>query len=126
LLRARASGEVQEKEGSGAEPSTTNNRMELRAAIEGLRALTRPCATKLFCDSRYVVQGINEWLEEWKLRGWRKADKKPVLNAELWQELDGLLNIHKVEAIWVKGHAGHPENERVDKLAREQAESAAR
>ena len=125
LLRARASGGVQEKEGSGAEPSTTNNRMELRAAIEGLRALTRPCAVSLFCDSRYVVQGINEWLEEWKSRGWRKADKKPVLNAELWQELDGLLNVHKVEAVWVKGHAGHPENERVDRLAREQAESLA-
>jgi ribonuclease HI len=80
----------------------------------------------LFCDSRYVVQGINEWLEEWKSRGWRKADKKPVLNAELWQELDELLNVHQVEAVWVKGHAGHPENERVDKLAREQAESVAR
>jgi len=123
LLRARAGSGVQEKEGSGAEPSTTNNRMELRAAIEGLHALTRPCTARLFCDSRYVVQGINEWLEEWKQRGWRKADKKPVLNAELWQELDGLLSIHQVEAVWVKGHAGHPENERVDRLAREQAES---
>ena len=126
LLRASASGRVQEKEASGAELSTTNNRMELRAAIEGLRALTRPCVARLFCDSRYVVQGINEWLEEWKSRGWRKADKKPVLNAELWQELDGLLNVHQVKAIWVKGHAGHPENERVDKLARGQAESVAR
>jgi len=123
LLRASASSGVQEKEASGAEPSTTNNRMELRAAIEGLRALTRPCNARLFCDSNYVVQGINKWLEEWKSRGWRKADKKPVLNAELWQELDGLLNVHQVEAIWVKGHAGHPENERVDKLARGQASS---
>jgi len=123
LLRAKAKNGVQEKECCGAEDSTTNNRMELRAAIEGLRALARPCGVALFCDSRYVVQGINEWLKDWKRRGWRKADKSPVLNAELWQELDALLAVHRVKAIWVKGHAGQPENERVDKLAREKASS---
>jgi ribonuclease HI len=101
--------------------------MELRAAIEGLGALKRPCAVRLFCDSRYVVQGIAEWLEGWKQRGWRKADGGPVLNAELWQQLDALLQVHSVKAIWVRGHAGHAENERVDKLARAQAlEVAAR
>jgi ribonuclease HI len=92
--------------------------MELRGAIEGLRALKRPCDVKLYCDSQYVVKGISDWLSAWKSRGWRRADKGPVLNVELWRELDELLNIHNVKAIWVKGHAGHPENERVDALAR--------
>jgi ribonuclease HI len=121
LLRTKTSNGPAERTGCGANASTTNNQMELRAAIEGLSALNRPCAVKLFCDSRYVVQGINEWLKGWKQKGWRKADNSPVLNAELWQTLDGLLGIHRVEALWVKGHAGHTENERVDKLAREQA-----
>ena len=121
VLRTLTASGAMEKEGCGGEAPTTNNRMELRGAIEGLRALNRPCDVKLYCDSQYVVKGINEWLAGWKARGWRKAGKSPVLNAELWQELDELLDIHKVEAIWVKGHAGHPENERVDALARSHA-----
>ena len=122
LLRSVTSKGVHEKEGCGFEESTTNNRMELKGAIEGLKALAAPCRVKLVCDSQYVTKGINEWLRGWKLRGWRKADKGPVLNAELWQELDALLAKHEVEAAWVKGHAGHAENERVDALARAQAE----
>ncbi|MDR1840668.1 MAG: ribonuclease HI [Holophagales bacterium] len=118
LLRVTTAKGLQEKDGCGAESSTTNNRMELRGAIEGLRALKRPCDVKLYCDSQYVVKGISDWLSAWKSRGWRRADKGPVLNVELWRELDELLNIHNVKAIWVKGHAGHPENERVDALAR--------
>ena len=124
VLRVSAAKGNQEKECGGGEASTTNNRMELRGAIEGLRALNRPCDVKLYCDSQYVVKGINDWLAGWKARGWRKADKSPVLNAELWQELDELLGIHKVEAVWVKGHAGHPENERVDAIARSHAITA--
>jgi len=120
VLRMNTAKGLQEKECSGGEPSTTNNRMELKGAIEGLRALKRPCDVKLYCDSQYVVKGINEWLAAWKAKGWRKADKNQVLNAELWQELDELLGTHRVEAIWVKGHAGHLENERVDVLAKSQ------
>jgi ribonuclease HI len=122
LLRMDAKSGVSEKEASGAERSTTNNKMELRAAIEGLSALNRPCRVKLHSDSQYVVKGINEWLAGWKSKGWRKADKGAVMNVELWQELDRLLEEHSVEAVWVKGHIGHPENERVDLLARSQAE----
>jgi len=118
ILRIITADGVREKESGAAETSTTNNRMELRGAIEGLKALKRPCDVKLYCDSQYVVKGINEWLAGWKAKGWRKAGKSPVLNVELWLELDELLGIHKVEAIWVKGHAGHPENERVDALAK--------
>jgi ribonuclease HI len=125
LLRVASAKGARVKEGYGAEASTTNNRMELRGAIEGLRALKRPCNVKLYCDSQYVVKGIRDWLAGWKQKGWRKADKSPVLNAELWQELDELLGIHMVEAIWLKGHAGHLENEHVDVLARSQAESVA-
>jgi len=124
LLRVKTLKDVKEKEGCGSHASTTNNRMELKAAIEGLRALKRPCDVKLYCDSQYVVKGIKDWLREWKARGWRKADKSPVLNLELWRELDELLNIHSVEAVWVKGHAGHPENERVDAIASRQASAA--
>ena len=118
LLRVTTAKGKKEKDGCGAESSTTNNRMELRGAIEGLRALKRPCDVKLYCDSQYVVKGISDWLSAWKSRGWRRADKCPVLNEELWRELDELLNIHNVKAIWVRGHAGHPENERVDAMAR--------
>ena len=118
LLRLRTANGDQEKEGCGAEAETTNNRMELKGAIEGLKALKRPCSVNLYCDSQYVAKGINCWLAAWKQKGWRKADNKPVLNAELWQELDCLLNIHKVEAFWIKGHSGHKENERVDSMAR--------
>jgi ribonuclease HI len=97
--------------------------MELRGAIEGLGVLTRPCEVELFCDSQYVVKGIQSWLAGWKRKGWRKADGQPVLNAELWQALDALLQTHRVTARWVRGHAGHPENERVDHLASEAAKS---
>ncbi|HWQ08668.1 MAG TPA: ribonuclease HI [Holophaga sp.] len=125
LLRVRAAGQVHEKEGSGSEAETTNNRMELSGAIQGLAALSKPCEVALFCDSQYVVKGIQSWLAGWKRAGWRKADKQPVLNADLWQELDRQIQKHRVEAQWVRGHAGHPENERVDQLASEAARKAA-
>jgi ribonuclease HI len=123
LLRVRASAGTKEKEAAGPEPETTNNRMELTAAIRGLEALTQPCLVELFSDSQYVVKGIQAWLKDWKRRGWKKADGKPVLNADLWQALDAQLARHQVEAHWVRGHAGHPENERVDRLANEAAHS---
>jgi ribonuclease HI len=106
-----------EKEGSGAEADTTNNRMELMGALEGLRALSRPCEVTLWCDSQYVVKGLAEWLPGWKRKGWRKADGHPVLNADLWQALDAEIQRHRVATRWVRGHAGHAENERVDRLA---------
>ena len=97
---------------------TTNNRMELTAAIQALAALNRACDVVLYTDSQYVKNGITGWVHGWKKNGWRTADKKPVKNAELWQELDALRNKHNVEWFWLKGHAGHPENERADELAR--------
>ena len=107
-----------EKELSGGEMNTTNNRMELTAVIEGLSALKEPCAVKLTTDSKYVADGITKgWAESWRKNGWRKADKKPALNPDLWEKLLDLLKIHQVEICWVKGHAGHVENERCDKLA---------
>lgn len=106
-----------EKELWGGEGHTTNNRMELMAAIEGLKALTRPCEVVLTTDSQYVKQGINSWLAGWKRNGWRTADKKPVKNQDLWQQLDEQCQRHQVEWRWVKGHAGHAENERADILA---------
>lgn len=105
------------KELHGGEPATTNNRMELTAVIEGLSALTRRCHVKLFTDSQYVQKGISVWIHDWKRRGWRTADKKPVKNIDLWQRLDALTPQHEIEWHWVKGHAGHPENERADQLA---------
>lgn len=105
------------KELHGGEPATTNNRMELTAVIEGLSALTRRCHVKLFTDSQYVQKGISVWIHDWKRRGWRTADKKPVKNIDLWQRLDPLTSQHEIEWHWVKGHAGHPENERADQLA---------
>jgi ribonuclease HI len=114
LLRAKG----QEKELSGGETETTNNRMELTAAIRALEALTRPCAVILYTDSKYVMDGIQQWMPAWKARGWKTADKKPVKNQDLWQELDVQVQRHRVKFIWVKGHAGHAENERVDELAR--------
>jgi ribonuclease HI len=105
------------KELHGGEPATTNNRMELTAVIEGLSALTRRCHVKLFTDSQYVQKGISVWIHDWKRRGWRTADKKPVKNIDLWQRLDALTTQHEIEWHWVKGHAGHPENERADQLA---------
>jgi len=107
-----------EKELSGGEPETTNNRMELRAAIEALNALKEPCEVDLHTDSNYLRDGISGWIEGWKRNGWRTADKKPVKNVELWQALDGARRRHKVHWHWVRGHAGHPENERADALAR--------
>ena len=107
-----------EKELSGGEENTTNNRMELTAVLEALKALKEPCRVRLVTDSKYVSDGINlGWAESWRKNGWRKADKKPALNTELWEELLGLLSKHDVDIDWVKGHAGHPENERCDRLA---------
>lgn len=106
-----------ERELSGAEPQTTNNRMELTAAIMGLRALTKPCQVALSTDSTYVRDGITKWIFGWQRNGWRTADKKPVKNADLWQALLDASRPHQVEWHWVKGHAGHPENERADQLA---------
>lgn len=107
-----------EKELSGGEKDTTNNRMELTAVIKGLKALKEPCKVTLTTDSKYVSDGISKgWAQSWKNNGWRKADKKPALNPDLWDELLNLLDVHEVEINWVKGHAGHPENERCDKLA---------
>ena len=107
-----------EKELSGGEPETTNNRMELTAVIEALSALKEPCAVRLTTDSKYVCDSINKgWVYGWQKRGWVKSDKKPALNVDLWERLLPLLETHRVELIWVKGHAGHPENERCDRLA---------
>ena len=106
------------KELSGSEKSTTNNRMELTAAIEGLKALKRKCDVTLVTDSKYVADGISKgWAESWRKNGWRKADKKPALNADLWEKLLILIEQHNVTLEWVKGHNGHPENERCDALA---------
>lgn len=101
----------------GGEDSTTNNRMELRAAIEGLQSLSRPCRVDLTTDSQYVRKGITEWIHNWKRNNWRTAAKKPVKNADLWQALDELVNTHDVTWYWVKGHSGHAENELADELA---------
>jgi ribonuclease HI len=110
-------GKEKEKELSGGEPLTTNNRMELTAAIRGLQALRRPCRVELHTDSQYLRDGITRWIHKWRANGWRTSDKKPVKNAELWQELVDAAAPHRVEWHWVKGHSGHPENDRVDKLA---------
>ena len=110
-----------EKELSGGERDTTNNRMELMAAIQGLNALKRPCRVTLSTDSRYVMDGLTKWIHGWLKNGWRTADKKPVKNAELWQELLAASKPHRIEWVWVKGHAGHPDNERADKLASDAA-----
>jgi len=108
-----------EKTLSGAEVLTTNNRMELMAAIAGLEALTRPCEVAITTDSQYVRQGITEWLVNWKRREWKTADRKPVKNIDLWQRLDTAAAPHRIEWHWVRGHSGHPENERADALANE-------
>ena len=106
-----------EKEMFGGEANTTNNRMELRAVIEALGALKRPCEVVLHTDSQYVQKGISEWIHGWKARGWKTAAKEPVKNADLWMELDSARQQHQVEWRWVRGHAGHPGNERADRLA---------
>lgn len=113
IIRAGA----REKELSGGEPMTTNNRMELLAAIRALEALKRPCEVDLTTDSNYVRDGITRWIHNWQRNGWRTADKKPVKNAELWQELLDAAAPHRVRWHWIKGHAGHAENERADQLA---------
>ncbi len=107
-----------EKELSGGEAMTTNNRMELMAAICALGALTRHCHVRLHTDSKYVKDGVEQWLANWKARGWKTADKKPVKNVDLWMELETQLSRHAVTIHWIRGHAGHPENERADELAR--------
>jgi ribonuclease HI len=119
------SGE-KEKSLSGGEPLTTNNRMELTAAIRGLEALKRPCRVVLSTDSRYVMDGLTKWLPGWLRNGWRTAARQPVKNADLWQELVAAAAPHNIRWEWVKGHAGHPENERADKLASDAAIMAGR
>ncbi len=106
-----------EKELYGGEALTTNNRMELQAVIAGLRLLTRPCTVAIYTDSTYVKQGMQTWIHNWKARNWRTSDNKPVKNVDLWQQLDEAVARHQVSWHWVKGHAGHPENERADQLA---------
>jgi ribonuclease HI len=113
LLRSRG----MEKELWGGEADTTNNRMELTAVIRALEALKRPSRVRLYTDSQYVQKGISQWIRQWKRRGWRTADRKPVKNIDLWQRLDELAAVHEVEWHWVRGHAGHVENERADRLA---------
>jgi ribonuclease HI len=110
-----------EKELSGGEPDTTNNRMELMAAIAGIEALKRACSVLVVTDSEYVRRGVEEWMVRWKANGWKTSDKKPVKNRDLWERLSAALASHEVRWQWVKGHAGHVENERVDVLARDEA-----
>lgn len=113
-----------EKELSGGEPHTTNNRMELSAVIAALSALKEPCRVRVTSDSRYVVEAVsNGWVEGWRARGWKKADKSPAQNVDLWEQLLGLLKKHEVTFVWVRGHAGHPYNERCDALATSFADS---
>lgn len=108
-----------EKEMCGGEAATTNNRMELLAVIRALEALKRPLEIRVHTDSQYVQKGISEWIRGWKARGWKTADRKPVKNEDLWRRLDELAALHRIQWLWVKGHAGHPENERADALARQ-------
>jgi len=112
-----------ERELSGGESPTTNNRMELMAAIEALNALKKPCHVQLWTDSNYVRDGITKWIHGWRKNGWKTADKKPVKNAELWQALLDACERHRIDWHWVKGHSGHPENERADALACAEAEA---
>ncbi|GMM61903.1 ribonuclease HI [Novosphingobium pituita] len=113
-----------EKEMSGSDPETTNNRMEMMAAIRALEALTQPCQVTLHTDSKYVLDGITKWIFGWQKRGWKTADNKPVKNEDLWRALVAAARPHKIDWVWVKGHAGHAENERVDKLASDAARAA--
>ena len=108
----------EEREMSGGEPDTTNNRMEMMAAIRALETLKRPATVRLHTDSAYLRDGITRWIHAWKVKGWKTADKKPVKNVDLWQRLEAAAERHRVEWVWVRGHAGHPENERADALAR--------
>jgi ribonuclease HI len=115
-----------EKEISGGNPDTTNNRMELSAAIEALKILIEPCHVKLYTDSKYVLDGITKWIHGWQRNGWKNASNQPVRNADLWHDLIEATARHQVEWIWVKGHNGHPENERADRLASDAAEAIAK
>lgn len=115
-----------EKELSGGEPQTTNNRMEMTGVIKALSALVEPCQVTVYTDSRYVIDGMTKWIDGWKKRGWINASKQPVKNADLWHDLIAAVGRHSVTWQWVKGHAGHPENERVDQLASDAAEQQAR
>jgi len=115
ILRHPATGK--EIEGSGGEAQTTNNRMELRAVIEGLGLLKKPSVVELYSDSQYVLNGLKEWMKSWKARGWKTADKKPVKNQDLWEQLDALQQVHTLRFHWIRGHNEHPENERCDRLA---------
>jgi ribonuclease HI len=115
-----------EKELSGSDPATTNNRMEMTGAIRGLNALIEPCDVVLHTDSRYVIDGITKWVHGWKKKGWINASKQPVRNSDLWHDLIEASQPHNVEWVWVKGHDGHPENERADKLASDAALTAVR
>jgi len=123
LLRHPASGA--EREETGGEARTTNNRMELTAVIAGLQALSSPSRVDVYSDSQYVLNGLNEWLDNWKRRGWKTASKKPVKNEDLWRTLDELRSVHDLNYHWIRGHAEHPENERVDRLAVEAREAIA-
>jgi ribonuclease HI len=125
-MRATTSSGVHEKMLTGGEANSTNNRMELMAAIKGLEALTRPCAVEVVTDSNYVVEGMKSWIHGWKKGGWKAAGGKPVKNVELWQALDAAAARHEVRWRWVKGHAGHAENERVDAAARDIAATFSR
>lgn len=120
----RANGK--EKEIFGGEPETTNNRMEMTAVIEALRAMKRPVKARVHTDSQYVMKGITEWIQGWKRRGWKTAGREPVKNEDLWRTLDALAAEHRLEWYWVRGHAGHAENERADALARHGVEQARR
>lgn len=106
-----------EKEVYGGDKSTTNNQMELMAAIMALESLKRPCQVRMYTDSKYVLQGITEWMANWKARGWKTASRQPVKNVELWRRLDAAIQAHQIEWVWVKGHSGDPGNERADRLA---------
>jgi ribonuclease HI len=121
LLRMRGAVQVHEKELSGGAPETTNNRMELCAAIEGLRALTKPCRVTVLTDSQYVIKGITTWVFGWKKNGWRTSSKGDVVNRDLWEQLLDVTKGHQLTWQWVKGHSGHPDNERVDQLAQQAA-----
>jgi len=125
LLRYQSVQGLREKELFGGERLTTNNRMELTAVIRAIEALKRPCAVTVHTDSVYVQKGISEWIHNWKKRGWKTATKEPVKNADLWQELDGLVTAHKIDWRWIKGHAGHDGNERADALANRGVETVA-
>ena len=115
-----------EKEISGGDPDTTNNRMELSATIQALKILIEPCEVKLHTDSRYVIDGITKWIHGWQRNGWKNASKQPVSNVDLWHDLIEATARHQVEWIWVKGHTGHPENERADRLASDAAAAIAK